>query len=304
MRRLRTDLSLLEDYLSDIPASAQALASDTLYEPQGLLQIDDLVLRLLLIKVAESTADSESYQSLQSIRRITLDSIGGKEAATRIVDIQENAWREELPAWKPSPQGPAISIGTLYEPKGSKTGIQVHIEAGLHDLQESSSSQVSLKEVRFFSGVLQQLDGITKGDFTLVSLDNLRAFTPVRRAASNGINLGYSGLPNSLGLEGLFASAWSGLSFKQPGRWTGGRLTLAASDIGDQTQILAVPGIFVRQEFGHSTFTAKLDYRFSEGSGWNIQQSMHLTEAATFNIGWLESPTKDRQLFVTLELRF
>lgn len=304
VRILRTDQALLEDYLSSFSSSTQSLASEVFETPQALLEISDLVLRLLLIKVAESTADSEDFRLLQSIRKMTLESNGGKEAAKRLVDIQERAWREELSEWQSSPQGPAFSMGSFIQIGSREAGIKVNLEAGLHGFQESSSSRHSTKEVRFLAGVLQQSESATRADFTLISLNNLRAFGPLRRSASNGFNLGYSGLPNSLGLEDLFVSAWTGVSFNQPGRWLGGRITLAASDIADRNKILAIPGILFRQEVGNSTFSTRLDYRVNEGPGWLLKQSLRLTDSSTLNFEWIESPLNEGQLSIAVELRF
>ncbi len=304
IRRLRTDLALLEDYLVDLPHSTQDLAGEALTRHEALLELDDLVLRLLVINAAEPNATPLGYDVLQEMRSSTLEARGGKQAAKQLVALQEEAWEEELPSWESAPQGPAVLVGHFSRTDTNESGIMIHWEAGLHDQQATSSSGHSLKEVEFLSGTIQQSEESTKGDLTLFSIGTQRAFTPIRHSASNGASLGYSGLPNTLGLEGLYASAWSGITFKQGGNWFGARLTLSGSDLQAKAEISATPGLTFRRDWGRLKSAANLDFNLSDGPGWFLEQSYLFTEALDFNLGWLESPHRERQLSLTLEYRF
>lgn len=304
VRQLRTNLALLEDYLLDFPASTHDLAGDAFTRHEALLELEDLVLRLLIINAAESSTDTQGYLFLQEVRTLTLQSNGGTEAAKHLVALQEAAWEEDLTSWQSAPQGPSASLGTFFRTDNDLSGIQIHLEAGLHNPQASSTSGNSLKEVKFISGIVQQSAKTTRGDFTLVSIDTQRAFTPLRHSTSNGGSLGYSGLPNSLGLEGLYASAWSGISFKHKDRWFGGRLTLSTSELQDRAKLSAAPGVTFRQKIGRSISVAKFDFNFSDGAGWLLEQNFLLAEALTLSLGWLKSPYGEQQLSLTTELRF
>lgn len=305
VRVVRSDADLLQAYLSQSDPSLRGSVIAAIEEPELFLDIQDLTLRLLALKVAESRSNRESHVQLQGIRDATLDQPGGPDAARRLLRFQEELeGRGEQDAWPGEAEGPAVSLGVASSSDSGRLSPRVHLEAGLRDSHTLPQPQGLLREVKFLSATVEGRPDGPAGDLLLASLSSLRDMSRIVQAASNGASAGYLGLPNSTGTSGLFASTWTGWSVRTQSGWFSGRLSLTGDELQDHARVALAPGLtwdILRDSW---TFHLEAHYSLRDGLGWEWRQDWLLDRNSTLRIRWVNSPLGEEGLSVDFQYRF
>lgn len=304
IRVLRSDLEILELYLEGLPGEEQAEVVRALVDPDALHGIQDRVLRLLTIKVAESRARRGEYERFQEARAEILRAEEGAEDAKRVVAFQERVQEQVGLSWTEESEGPALSIGMIHHKDLGATGMRVHFEAGLRDSHTSPEPEHVLKEVKLLSSTLDAIEGNLKGDVILISLSTLRDATSLSRGASSGASAGYIGLPNSLGSSGLHLSTWAGFSAKLDQGWVGGRLSAVVDELEGKAGMLIYPGMTWDMKMADFVAHCEVNYDFCEGFGLLARQDLILSNSATLRASWVHSPFGEEVLMFGFQFRF
>ena len=304
IRQLRSDVDILEEYLRDCPAEVYSAVVSALDQSEKMYDLEDLVLRLLAVKVSESNAGQEEYAALQQVRISTLQSPTGLQVANELVSLQQDAWNQELAAWTEEPEGPSLAVGYFSNLDTGGAGTRFQIEAGLRDFSSSPASKQVLREVQFLAATIDLGAESTGADFTLASISTHRDITRLMKAPSNGASLGYAGLANQLGTKGLYAATWGGVSMKAGSSWFGGRVTVAADDLQDRGRLIVAPGFTFEHRLGPSVTSVEVHYSLRDGEGWFLNQDLILSDATSIQASILKSPLGENLLALTLQVRF
>lgn len=258
--------------------------------------IEDLWLRLEVIRLNESRVEPDAYQQLQILRNRTLEEPDGAKAA-QDMGRSTNAGLLPMSAWVKSAEGPGVTVGLVGDGSG-RVGVRLGIEAGLRDAHTPPYNGEVRREAHLLGLEVDQIDGNFCTKATLIAMHSERNLPGVFGGGSSGFEVGYIDRPNAEGAHGVHLESWSGVYARwADSSWMGIRVMLQADELQGAARIRMVPSLSSSTKFGQLDFIGVLvvdrgsiGYRLEAGSS---------TSGFTTRVG-LERDASGRQRFSTV----
>lgn len=265
---------------------------------------DDLVAKLLWLRIQlhrESTAGHRVARESLSALLATQD---GADAAARLVRFEESLFRPSTPEWSRGEEGPAVRLGLVRRASSPSIGGLVHFEAGLRDWFSQPRSDHVLRTTQFLSARVIEADGSTTADLVLAQLDTERDFNHLDRRLSNGLKLGYSGIPNDGGLEGAYASAWGGASLGLAESWIGARITASVVELQDHARLQVGPSISFHHSVRGFATSGIASWNSNSQFGWTAAISLIFADGVSIEVRSTSPAEGYSRLEAGIQLRF
>lgn len=224
-----SDLETLEQALSHADERTVYQVRRGLNTPSVLREINDPVLQLLAIRVAESRSTFAEYSALESLQADILSSPGGPEAA------QQSLQQEQTCRRRTCPTGFKVAVAGAGGHSGghaADTGLRLSAEAGLRDFGTPPRATRTLRDIRFLAADVEMYSHQVHSDLVLASVSVVRDLRRIGGGLSSGFSLGRSDLPDPLAISGLYASTWLGASSRFEFGWLGIRAVAILDDLG------------------------------------------------------------------------
>lgn len=304
IRHLKAQSELLEEYIISHAPAQRGLVEDALDDAAMAVLIDDIALRFLTLKTAESVASPGEFKLIQAIRKDSLQQEFSPRDLENIIDIQNEAWINVIEMPVDRAEHSLFSIGLSSASPGSGVSSYIKYNMGLNQIADCDfkSSSIHSREILGIEVSHEQQN--TLASVTFISFDAYRDYSNILGLLSSGGSLGYYGMPSTLGSNGLSASFWLGLSQRFDSFWLGARATLSAASIQDDLAARVLPGLFAGYQFGDSTTWFEINSDTAGELGWSLSENLQIADGVNVELSVLKPMLENHSLLVGMTFHF
>ncbi|MFN9113383.1 MAG: DUF4105 domain-containing protein [Bacteroidota bacterium] len=286
---------------------AQALGTVAVDEARAAVRdismstkVSDRLLRLEVIRLNESRANTAEFAELQQLRRETTRGEEGQRAAAEFSRRDYGEFRP-ISEWVRSEEGPSVCAGAVWDSVLS-AGLTFGIEAGLRDKSTPPVNSDVQRTVRFLALDLDAYESTLRSHVTMISMQVDRDFGGVFGSASSGFEFGYNDQANVLGTHGLYLSSIAGVSVRSNQSRLGMSVVARVDDIHSDARIRLLPCLGASAHLG----SLSLEYTACSLLG---EIGHRLDVASTVSVGraglvWDRSPDGRSRVEISLRHRF
>jgi hypothetical protein len=304
VRHLKAQSELLEAYIAMHAPSQRSRVEDALDNVANAVLIDDIALRFLTLKTAESVASPDEFKSIQAIRKDSLQQEFSSRDVENIIGMQDEAWANLIEMPVDRAEHSLLSIGLSSANPGSAVSSYLKYNMGLNQIADCDfrSSSIHSREIMGIAVSHEQQN--TLASVTFISFDAYRDHSNILGLLSSGGSFGYYGIPGTLNSDGLSASFWLGVSQRFNSFWLGARAILSAVSIQDDFSAGVLPGFFAGYQFDNFTTWFEINSDSTGELGWSLSENLQIADGVNVELKVLKPMLENHSLLVGLSFDF
>ena len=241
---------------------------------------------------------------IQAIRADSLLQQFSSTDVENIRDIQNTAWRNEVEIPANRAEHSFFSIGLSSATPDSGIRSRIKYNMGLNQITDCDFRSNSIHSREIMGLDVNHDQQNTLASATFISFDAYRDHSNILGLLSSGGSLGYYGLPDILGSDGLSASFWLGASQRFDSFWIGARATLSAVSIQDDFNAGVLPGVFAGYQVGDFTTWFELNRDTTGELGWSLSESLQVADRVKIELSVSKPMLANHGLFAGMSFDF